>query len=226
LALATALGLLAATSAQAGIVLNFNGNANSNIQFVGDGTSATVTIQPNSDPHFTVSSTTGGDGSGAGITGSIVSSGFTYNASDITSVIVLGQTLEVAPLAGTGVLTLSKGGETLTADITGGLIATLNGSGAVNTTQTVNLSNLVLTGTGNNDLTQFYNEAIATGGIGTLTFQFANKVGLDVLVESGTNTTSYSGSLTSAVPEPATVGMGLSAVVLLGVGYIRRRKLA
>jgi len=222
LALAAVLGLLAVSNAQAAITLALAANVGSTIKFVGDGTSSTFTLQPNSTPQFTVTSTFGGVGDGAGvITGSIISSGFTYQVAGITTI----GPLQTAPLTGSGTLTLTTGAETLTADIVGLNIQTAGTLGGVNSLGSVNLSNLVLSGSGNSDLTQFYTEAVANAGTASLTFQFIPAQSLTELAAVGTNENSYSGTITSVVPEPGPIGMALSAVAGLGgLGDVRRRK--
>jgi len=223
-AFAAVLGLLAASTAQAAITLNFAANQGSDITFVGAGTSSTFNLTPQSTPQFTVTTVSGGTGSGVGITGSIISAGgFTYQQSGITT----SGTTQTAALTGSGTLTLVApgGGETVTGTITGINVSTNGTSGGTNTTGTVNITNLAISGSGNADLTTFYNQAVAGGGIGALTFQFIPSQSLTQLL-NGTNSTSYSGTVTAAaVPEPGTLVMAFVALPLLGIGYrLRRRK--
>jgi len=228
LALATTLGLLAASNAQAGISLAFNGDAGSTIQFAGTGTSSTVTLQPQTTPQFTVNFEAGNglDISGFGVKGSIIGSGFTFQANQI--ILSNAGLTQTAPLTGTGTLTLIApgGGETLTATMTGGLISTTIGVGGINAMQTINLSNLVLTGSGNAALTTLNNQATSTGGVARLSFTFTTfpPTTLQDLTANGTFTTSYSGTLAAAVPEPATVVMAFSVLPLIGLGLWRRRR--
>lgn len=225
LVLATMLGILAASSAKAAITLNFGPNVGSTIQFVGTGTSSTFNLQPQTNPQFTVTSVNGGDNSGLGVLGSIISStGFTYNAADITPNGAVGQQ---APLSGSGTLTLSSATETVTGTITGVEIMTSGGGAIVNPMSVINLTGLTLTGSGNADLTTFYQNAVANGGIGLLTFQFTEFGATTTLLTdllSGTHSTSYSGTLT-AVPEPATLASAIVGLGLLGgLGWLRRRR--
>jgi hypothetical protein len=223
-ALAMLLGPLAASSAQAAITFDFGPNTGSKITFVGDGSQSTFNLTPNSNPQFTVTSETGGDGSGVGTTGSIISStgGFTFTKAGITTPFV---GLQTASLSGTGTLTLQNGSETITATITGVDISTFGTGGSINTSGTINLSDLALTGTGNADLTTFYNNAVANGGSAALTFQFTPPKSLTDLTAEGTYSTSYSGSITAAsVPAPPGLVLVAAALPCLGLGrWLRRR---
>jgi len=226
-ALATVLGLIATSGAQAAVTLNFSASQGSEISFVGNGTSATFNLTPNSTPQFSVTSTSGGNGSGLGITGSILSAaGFTYQKAGITT----SGPVQSAALTGTGTLTLVApgGGETVTASIAGVDIETDGTNGGTNTTGIVNLTSLTLSGSGNADLTAFYNQALANGGIAALDFTFIPAQSLTAMTAVGTHSTSYSGVITSAaVPEPATLASALLGVALIGGGaWLRRPRTA
>lgn len=222
-ALAMALGLFTASSAQAVVTLNFAANTGSELVFVGNGSQSTFSLTPNSHPQFTVTSASGGNGSGVGVTGSVMSAGgFIFTQAGIDTSI---PGVETADLTGTGTLTLTGTGTTVTGTITGSDIRTIGSAGGTNTLTIVNLTGLSIVGAGGNaDLTQFYNEASANGGIASLTFQFIPAMSLTDLTQSGTYRTSYSGTLTSAVPEPGTMAMAFLAAPLLGLGYYRHRR--
>ena len=221
--LAAVLGLLATSGSQAAIVLNFAAKTGSTIKFVGTGTQSTFNLNPQSNPQFHVTSVNNGTGDGVGATGSILSStGFTFTQAGITTTGTGPSQTQSASLTGSGTLTLTKGSETVTGTITGVDITTRGAIGGTNTFGTVNLSNLALSGTGNSDLTTFYNDALAYGGIASVSFQFSPPKSLTQLTAKGTYSTSYSGSITTATPEPGTMALAFSGLSLVGLASRRR----
>jgi hypothetical protein len=226
LTLATGLGLLVGTGADAAITLGLSSVENATIQFTGTGSQSTVTFA-NGPSGNTFAITTVDDspgGSPSGLFGTI-SGAFTYMVAGITTV----GPLQTAALSGSGVLSVGPaGGPALTADIGGIDILSIGAIGGVNgLTSAINLSNISYSGS-NVALLQLADEASADGGIVTFSYQFGSAKSLSNLAAVGLTTTTYSGTITTAavpvpVPEPGTVGMALSGVAILGLGCYRRR---
>lgn len=223
-AVTVALGLLASQSAQA-ITLDFSANVGSQIQFVGNGTTTSISLIGGAGGHnFQITSESGGDGSGLGVQGDITGGGFSYT----TPIAVSGptQTANLATVAGTQLHLGPAGGATLTADLTGVNISTTGNNGGTNFTGTVNLANITYAGT-NADLLAFKNEATApgNGGVAALSFQFSGPTSLTQLLGPGAHLTSYSGTV-SVTPEPGSMAMACTGVFMLGgLGYRRARRL-
>ncbi|WP_169978976.1 PEP-CTERM sorting domain-containing protein [Tautonia rosea] len=228
LALALFLGALAGTRSEAAIVLNFAAAEGSNISFtpVVPGTSASFTLTPGTvtllNPggrNFEITSVFNGLGDAVGLFGDI-SGSYTFG----TPITVIGP-LQTASLSGSGTLTLYSPSGNFTGTITGIDIASLGTGGLINTSGSINLTNVAYTGT-NSDLIQLRDEATPNGGVTTLSFQFAQGVSLTTLLNNPFMS-SYSGSITAVpVPEPGTVALALTGLPLLGLGYLSRRRRA
>jgi hypothetical protein len=235
------MGLVVASNANGAITLNVAAIPNSNMMFDSDGTTVEITLTdsptglviPPFPPfgvgrNFFITSVFGGVGDSVGVLGDIEGT-FTYTAADITAT-ATGETALLSSIdpPGTQLVLGPAGGSTFTADIVGIRITTEGVGGSINTFGVVNISNASYAGT-NADLTQFAAEINSLGGVGTLTFQLAKAVSLTSLLNSptgGVTQTSYSGSFTSAVPEPNTIISALPLLMIGGGLYLRRRKVA
>jgi hypothetical protein len=224
LALATGLGLLVSTHADAAITLGLSSVQDATIQFTGTGSQATVNFangpSGNSFAITTVDGSTGG--SPAGLFGTITGS-FTYSAVGLPT----DGPLQTASLSGSGVLTIGPtGGPALTADIVGIDIFSFGATGGFNgISSAVNLSNVSYSGS-NVALLQLRDEAAAGGGIASISYQFGSPKSLTALAAAGQTTTTYSGTITTVpvpVPEPGAMGLALSGVAILGLCSYRRR---
>jgi hypothetical protein len=144
-----------------------------------------------------------------------------YNIGPIT----VNGSVQTAPVTSSGttqfVFMPMGGGSPFTADLnwmdikTDGVLGGLNGMGQIN------LTNFSYAGSDPN-LLMLANEGKGTV---TLSFQFASQVTLTQLAGSGSYSTSYSGSLSTA-PEPSTVALlGVGLVGLVGSYGWKRRKL-
>jgi hypothetical protein len=124
---------------------------------------------------------------------------------------------EDAEVSGSGTLTISDGtSSTFTAKLSWDTIATLGTSGALNSIGEENLSDFTYTGT--NPVLKAL--AADTSGTAVASFQFAPGESLTAL-SSGTNSTSYSGSL-QAIPEPETYAAAFGLLALFGTLALRR----
>lgn len=233
LALAVVVGSFVSSNAEAGIKLNLSANIGSEIVFVGNGSGATVSFTPGafSSSTFVITSLSGASGTnaGLGLQGSIGGT-FSYTTASITSDGIGG---ESATLVGNGANTftiIDNAGvpQTFSANIAGINISTAGTSGAINYTGSVNLTNVVYNGTNADLLILKQQTASPSGGIATITFQFIPGQSLTQLASGSlsspiTNSTSYSGTVTS-VPEPGSLAMAFTGVALLGAGCYRRRR--
>jgi hypothetical protein len=207
------IGVLAGSVAHADPTLNFSSNTNSTISFTGTGSSANFDfVNSSNGADFTITSESGGSAA-VGLQGNI--SG-TYTIGSVTT----SGPVETANVSGTGVLSISDGsGGTFSANLDWVNVIQVGTGNALDFTGTVNLTNIAYsyTGTPNADLATLAN---ATSGSVTLSFQFLPAVPLTALETSGaTNSTSYSGTLTT--PAPASFWLMLGAV-LVGVVIPRR----
>jgi hypothetical protein len=201
--------------------LNFSSTPGSTIQF--NGNSSSFQFNSSTSPVFggifsgtqwLIGSQTGGTGVAVGLLGWFNNGPFTYGP--ITSVISgsgLDQTAQVIGPAG-GLQIKDGSGIDLTGNISWGELSTHNYLGGINSTLEVNITGLSYAGT-NPDLIAL---ASAKSAAMDLTFQFAPGMSLADLTTqspSGPYLTSYSGSLTTTVPEPATIGC-----LALGLGIL------
>jgi len=231
---ALVLGLLVCSNAQAEITLNFSSLGNTDptkegIQF--NGSTDTFVFNHGSDNPFTTPDESNFafsvTGSSTGRTGS---NSAVFSLGDITGVYTIGSITpsgpkEVADVTGTGTFSITDAsGNAFAADVSWIRIQTEGTGGTINAGGQLNLTNATYSGL-NQDLQQLLTEVNALGGIATITFQFASAKTLTQLTTEDQNNTSYSGSVTTAVPVPPTL-------VMLGVGgafagvasLLRRRK--
>jgi hypothetical protein len=104
-------------------------------------------------------------------------------------------------------------------------VSTSQNFGGVNAAATVNISGMTYTGA-NPDLIALVNQASGSGSV-NLSFQFATPGTLSFLTSgTGPYGTSYSGSMTAVIPEPATIIAGALLLLPFGastIGILRRR---
>jgi PEP-CTERM motif len=220
LALAALLGLCFGPGARAGLVLDVAADVGANVEFNGSGTGATFVFNNNGSGHGFDVTASSGVGDSIGLHGTI---GGTYSYT--TASIVTSGLLQTAPVStGGGTLTLTDASlNSLTSTITGVDVATMGTGGAVNVSGAINLMNVSYTGT-NADLMELRNEAQVGGGVVALTFQFVPGESLTQLAASGADhKTSYSGTITTSVPEPSSLAIGCIALGTIGIG-LRWRK--
>jgi hypothetical protein len=223
-ALATILGLLVNTRADAEITLGLSSVEDARILFAGGGhVGGFQFLNGLNGNGFAI---TTGDGSPVGSPPELfgtISGAFPYQLDDITTLGPL-QTVALRHLF-TGVLTIGPAvGPALTANIVGIDLFSLGAMGGYNGL----LSNIEYSGS-NDALEQFRDEATAGGGIMTISYQFGSPKSLTELavVDGSITSTTYSGTITTgpvAVPEPGTLGMAFSGVALLGLGFYRQRR--
>jgi hypothetical protein len=199
--------------------LNFSSTVGSTIQF--NGNSSSFQFNSSTSPVFggifngsqwLVSSQTGGTGAATGLLGLFNNGPFSYGS--ITTIVSGAGVDESAPVTGpTGALVINDGsGFNLTGNINWGELSTHNYLGGINATLAVNITGLSYAGT-NPDLIAF---AGGNSAAMDLTFQFAPGMSLaDLTSGTGSYLTSYSGSLTTTVPEPTTIGC-----LVLGLGIL------
>lgn len=192
---------------------DFAAVAGSSIQFTGTGTAVdftllSTTVNGHSGIDFVITDSVLKDLYGA------ISGTYEYSNSAIS---VTGPT-QTAPVSGaSGVFTIwDASWQPLTADVTWDSIATTGTGGIVNYLGTVDLSNFAYSGA-NPDLQYL---AQMNSGVLVTTFQFTAATSLTAL-ETGTHTTSYSGSVTP-VPDGGLTAMLLGGV-LVGLETLRRK---
>jgi hypothetical protein len=209
--MALALLLTCLNASASSLILNFGPTTGSSIQF--NGSQNTFQFNPgNNGYQWYITSETGG-GSALGLNGSVLNGPFNYGPitisgsgpSQVQSATVLG------PL---GSLVINNGPlDNLTGTVNWINIATFFGIGGLNADVNVNLSNVSYSGS-NPDL-----QALKANqpGILDVSFQFAPGETLTQLsTGTGPYTTSFSGTITTAVPEPASIALaGLGGLTLL-----------
>lgn len=200
------------------LTLDFSANTGSVIDFYGTGESlpASFDFGPGTNGfQWNISSETGGTGSAIGLNGGITAGPFVYGPvttpfPGLETATVLGPLGNLRIFDGTGYLT----GTVSFMDIT-----TLDSAlGGLNTSLNIDLTHISYAGT-NADLL-----ALAANQPGTLdiSFQFASPHDLNSLSTTSTTVqTSYSGSITEAIPEPSSWALALLCVGLFG--YVRSR---
>jgi hypothetical protein len=199
------------------LTLNFSDVGGAQVVFDGNTDSFSfVPLAPNAQ--FGITSVV--DGVSAGTVNDTGSMAGTFTLGSITSP---APGLEIASVNGAGVLTINDGtGQSLTADLTFGTISSFGTGGLINLQGSVNLTNILYSGTDPNYLAF----AAANNGIEVITFQFTSPTSLTALTADGTTTgTSFSGSLTAvstAVPDGGATAalLGLS---ILGIATVRRK---
>jgi hypothetical protein len=221
-AMAVLVGLCFGTDARADLVLDLSSDVGASVEFKGTGSGATFVFNNNlSGNGFDITSSSG-VGDSVGLQGTI-SGLFSYTTASITT---LGP-VQMAPISTSGgLLAIADGsGHSLTGTITGVDLDTLGTAGAVNVSGAINLTNVLYTGT-NADLTELKNEADSGGGVVALTFQFVPSESLTQLAANlADHSTSYSGTVMTAVPEPSSLVLGcMGTLGLVGYGLRRRRR--
>jgi len=203
---------LSAVTSQAAITLGFSSDAGSSINFVnGSGGPA------GSAGGFSFSPTTlGSQFQVDGFQGTInPNSGSAFYYSGITTVGLIQTATVTGPL---GTLTINDGtGHFVTGQIDWVQIRT-DGStiGGANAGASIDLTGLTYNGS-NADLLALVANGI---GIATMSFTFIPAETLTALSAGGFSTT-YSGTLSSAVPEPTTIVAGALMLLPLGIGALR-----
>jgi hypothetical protein len=202
-----------------GLTLDIASDVGANIEFIGSGAGARFVFNNKGSGNGFDITASSGLGDSVGLHGTL---GGTYSYTK-ASVVTFGP-LQSAPVSTSGgVLTITDASlQSLTGTISGIDVSTIGTSGGVNVSGTINLTNVIYSGT-NSDLTQLRNEADFGGGTVAITFQFVPSHSLLQLAASGSDRkTSYSGSIT-AVPEPSGLALGCIALGTIGFG-IRWRK--
>jgi hypothetical protein len=174
----------------------------SGAQLTFNGTNGTFSFTPDTNGHdFQINNVSGGTGSALNLFGTI------------SGTFTIGTILNnEAPVTGSGVLTISDGSQSLTANISMMAIQKPNAAGVLNPNEIVNVSNIHYTGT-NQDLSSF------AGGLNpTALLTFFDSHTLTQLKSGGqTVNTGFAGNLTSAVvPEPGSMALVLGAIPALG----------
>jgi hypothetical protein len=167
---------------------------------------------------FAVTDVGGSDGTGTAV-GLLGNIGGTYTIGAIT----VDGNRQSAPVTGSGTFSIDDGaGNLLTADIAFLTIFTDGEAGNVNAGGTLNLTNVSYSGT-NADLLTL--EALSPGTLG-VSFNFTPARTLTELANSPQDTTNWNGDLIAAVPAPAGLLLLAAGAPILGLGYLRRRKVA
>ena len=213
--------------ARAELVLNVSSLAN--IAFTGNstGTGASFAFLNNSNHEgFFVSTELGGNGSALGLDGSI-SGSFTYTKASIAKYVTPVGTEQYATVTTSpgSTLSISDGhGFSLTGTISGIDVSTFGTSGSVNIDSALNLTNVSYLGN-NLDLKQLAMGATSSGGATVIvSFQFLGAPTLtSFTAKNSTHATSWSGSVSAAVPEPTSFSLGCIALGSLAI-VVRCRK--
>ena len=175
------------------------------------GTGDTFEFIPTGGPHFQITSTIGGiDPDTIGLEGSMT------GMWTIGPIVGVAPGPQSAPVTGTGTLSIvDEGGNVFSGDLVWDTIFTVGAGGTINPMASLNVTGITYPGGVNDDLL-----ALAAPGsvVNVATFQFATPTGLSDLTADGTtHETSYSGSLTTKVPEGGST-LILLALALIGVG--------
>jgi len=220
LALAAMLGLCFSSGARADITLDLANLPTTEILFTGTGGGANYrfTNDITGSSFVVTGSTNGGDAVG--------DKGALSGVYSYTTVTTSGG-VQSATVTGSGTLTIHDqvGPGVFTGTVSGVDIVTVGTGGIINSSSTVNLSNVSYTGSGT-DLKNLRADAAANGGTVSMTFTFIPAQTLNSL-KHGSHHTSYSGTINStATPEPSTfVVAGIGALGMIGFGLRRRKAL-
>jgi PEP-CTERM motif len=201
---AVALLLTSQNASALSLVLNFGPTDGSSIQFNGNQNS--FQFNPG--------------GSAVGLNGSVLNGPFNYGPITISGS-GISQVQSATVLGPLGSLVINNGPlDNLTGTVNWINIATYFGIGGLNAQVNVNLSNVSYSGSNPDLQTLQANQP----GIVDVSFQFAPGETLTQLsTGTGPYTTSFSGSITTAVPEPASIALaGVGGLTLLL--FRRRRK--
>ena len=153
-----------------------------------------------------------GNGDSIGNLGSI-SGVFSIGAVSISG------TTESAPVTGSGVMTIFDGSATLTGTIVWNQISTTGTGSTLNVNGVLNLTSITYAG-GGNDLGAL---AAAGSAYEVITLQFVPAKTLTTLANTTSPlTTSFSGSITTPVPEGG-MTIALLGLALLGIGGLHRK---
>jgi hypothetical protein len=208
LLLAVALLAVVSLGARADIVLNIAAVDGATINF----SSGTITFPNTATNDFSITSQVGGTGVAKNLNGNL-------DGTFVIGAVTNNGISQTAPVTGSGTLSIFDGTNTFSSTVNWASIFSTGAAGGLNAISTIaNLSAFSYTGS-NVDLLQFMAAPTATG---TLTYQFTSATDLNFL-KTNTTSTSYSGSLISAVPEPASI-LGLGSVLLLFGAMLRRKK--
>ena len=205
---------ISVVTSYAPLTLNFASTPGATIQFNGTASSIQFnTSTPNNyvGSQWSIGSENGGTGSAVGLFGVFTHSPFSYGP--ISTTIFPGFTIQSATVIGPlGGLVINDGlVNLLTGNVNWIQVDTVNSTGGINASLTVNVTGLAYAGT-NPDLA-----TLVAGGSGSMnvSFQFSPSEMLSQLTSgSGPYNTSFSGSI-SVVPEPMSAG-----VLLLGLGAL------
>jgi hypothetical protein len=211
-AVAVAAVALAHPETAKAVSFNYSSEPGATIRFPGDTTFSftpgTVSGTNPTGANFQVTS-----GSASGSLGNITGN---FNIGAITT---SGAT-QSAPVSGTGMFTImGPGGFNLTANLVWIDITQTGASGTLNIVGTVNLTNIMYAGA-NPDLVALRDAGQAAN---VLTFQFVPPVTLQQLRNGpGPNSTSFSGTVASIVPEGGAT-VALLGLALTGIALLRRK---
>jgi hypothetical protein len=202
--------LFSVTSLQA-IVLNFSNLPGTTIDFSGGGFGFTSA----GGYQFEITTVSGGTGAAQGLDGYIATPSPFMITAPISSDSIDGIVIQTASVTGSGTLHITDANSLdLTGSVTWDTITTVNSSGNLNLTDTINITDMSYSGS-NRDLNAL---AQAGSAIDTLSFSFTSDGTLEDLTSTG-GSTSYAGSISPApVPEPATfalLGVGLAGMISL-----------
>ena len=212
-AMAMALLMTCLNANASSLILNFGPTTGSSIQF--NGSQDSFQFNPgNNGYQWYITSETGGS-SVVGLNGSVLNGPFSYGSSITTSGSGFSQVQSATVLGPLGHLVINNGpGDDLTGTINWITIATYYVSvGVLNADVNVNLSNVSYSGSNPDLQTLKANQP----GIVDVSFQFLPGETLTQLsTGTGPYTTSFSGTITTAVPEPASIALaGLGGLTLL-----------
>jgi hypothetical protein len=209
--MALLLSLTCLNASALGLILNFGPTTGSSIQFNGNQNSFQFN-NGNNGYQWYISTETGGS-SAVGLNGSVLGGPFSYGPITVSGS-GLSQVQSATVLGPLGTLDINAGPlDDLTGTVNWINIATFFGIGGLNANVNVNLSNVSYSGSNPDLQTLKANQP----GILDVSFQFAPGETLTQLsTGTGPYTTSFSGTLTTAVPEPTTLALaGLGGLSLL-----------
>jgi hypothetical protein len=194
LVLLASFALFAAQQAKA-VIINFHNLDDTEMNFGG----GTFSFSSNDSGYqFSISSVTDGDGDSIGFQG-FVSPGGPFTIGNIATM----GSIQTAPVTGTSTLHITDSqSDDLTATVQWNDITTFGVGGIVDLTGAINLTNIAYLGS-SDDL---FDLADAGSASDVLSFQFVPAMTLTQLKTTG-GETSYSGSISTPTPEPATIAI-------------------